>query len=544
MTNRVVLASVWMGLTACMAVAATYWQWSRAVALHEREATVLHRIVSQRVDQHDAHLTGVSALVTSSDAPPLDALKAVAATIIQFYPRILAVDIIALDHGAELPPVFTSRSIPQSVPMDLIATAAQRGSRRAETISATHSGTGSGTEATGRYLLVKRAPNSDAARYALSLEIDSARLVATEGTVSSNTDISLALPDGRSIYSRSSYNSDARPIAPVSFGLQVRAERTLASPSQSMGLALQRETPLVSLVPWSAIAAFATVSGLLLVLFRSVAVARRAEKDAVVRAGASAQEARIAHATRINAMGELSLGIAHELTQPLAALLSQSQAGLRLLKSDAHDRTAIAGVLEANARHAKRAGALLQKLRDWNSSDPPSNQTVDLNQVVTEIASLNRADLERRGISLQLNLPAAAPLAKADQVGVEQIVQNLFANARDACAAATRSGCLISVTTFADGGRVGFTVADNGPGFDPDAINRLFEPFFTSKADGMGLGLSICRRLVDGFGGDIRAANRTDGMVGAVITVALPVDRQAGAQDPARAVAVRPGRAA
>jgi two-component system, LuxR family, sensor kinase FixL len=518
MTSRLLLTSVWLGLTACFAAANLYWQWSSVVAAHERETTSLHRIVSQRVDQHDAHLTGLSALTTSSEAPPLEALRAVAATIIQFYPRIVAVDIIALDSGAELPAIHTSREAPQTVPFDLILTAAQRGSRRAETVLATGS--------TGRYLLVKRAPNSDAARYALSLEIDGRRLVATDG-MTADTEIALALPDGRSIF-----ESLTQPNVVPGYTVPLRTEKTLASASQSMGLSLARQISILSLVPWGLITAFAAVAGMLLLLFRNLLVARRAEENAVVRAGASAQEARIAHATRINAMGELSLGIAHELTQPLAALLSQSQAGLRLLKSDVPDYTAITGVLEANARHAKRAGALLKKLRDWNSTDPPTNQTVDLNQIVTEIASLNRAELERRGIELQLKLFGAALLVRADHVGLEQIAQNLCANARDACEATRPLGGQIIVTTFTDGDHVGFAVCDNGPGLDLGAVDRLFEPFFTSKPDGMGLGLSICRRLVEAFGGEISATNRTDGPSGAVITVVLPIDRQAVAQEP------------
>jgi two-component system, LuxR family, sensor kinase FixL len=505
--------SVWIGLTACFAAATSYWQWSTVVAAHQRDAAGLHRILSQRVDQHDAHLTGISALTTSADAPPLEALRAVAATIIQFYPRIVAVDIIAIHP--EVSAIYTSREASQSVPVSAILTAAGRGSRRAETVSASGS--------PGRYLLVKRAPNTDAARFALSLEIDGRRLVATDGILSAAAEISLLLPDGGSVLGTL---PQPQPVVEPGFVVPLRTNKMLASASQSLGLELRRHISVFSLIPFSIIAAFATVTGLLLLLLRNVLVARRAEADAVVRAGASAQEARIAHATRINAMGELSLGIAHELTQPLAALLSQSQAGLRMLKSEVLDHDAIVGVLEANARHAKRAGALLQKLRDWNSTDPPINQTVDLNQVVTEIASLNRLELERRGTQLRLNLLEATLLVQADQVGLEQIVQNLFANARDACEAALPVDRLITVTTFQDGDQVGFKVCDNGPGFEPGAIDHLFEPFFTSKTDGMGLGLSICRRLVDAFGGAIRAANRTDGLIGAIITVILPINQK------------------
>jgi two-component system, LuxR family, sensor kinase FixL len=508
MTRRSQLVLAWLGLTVCFAAVALHWQWSGAVAAHERDGTTLHRIVSQRVDQHDAHLTGLSALTTSSTQPPIDALQAVAATIIQFYPRILAVDIVAIDQPAEAGAIYTSRKVPATVPTDDVLAAARRGSRRAEVVAAP------GT--TGRYLLVKRAPNSDAARYALSLEIDGQRLIETDSaTVSANA--MRALPDGQPIYASSSLIHGASNSI-----FHLKAETQLASSSQPMRLSLHRNVPVTSLIPWGWIAASAAATGTLLLLVRNMLMARLAERNAIARATASAQEARLAHATRINAMGELSLGIAHELTQPLAALLSQSQAGLRMMRSSVHDYEAIGGVLEANARHAKRAGDLLQKLRDWNSADPPTNQVVDLNQVITEIALFNRTDLARRSIELRLGLQQQAPTAAADQVGLEQVVQNLLVNARDACQDARPKGSLIRINTFSKGDQVGFTVSDDGPGFGADVAERLFEPFFTSKPDGMGLGLSICRRLVETFRGEILAANHGDGGSGAVITVTLP----------------------
>jgi two-component system, LuxR family, sensor kinase FixL len=516
------LALIWLGLTASFAAMASHWQWSAAVAAHEREATNLHRIVSQRVDQHDAHLTGLSALTTSSSvAPRTEALAAVAATIIQFYPRILAIDIVALGEGSLATNVYTTRDQQNSVPADLIEAAWRRGSRRAEVISASGS--------TGHYLLVKRAPNSDAAKYAVSLEIDGQRLVETDGVLSPGMRAVLALADGETIYTSGAQLSDANGT-----NFRLYAERTLASTSQSMGLSLTRYVSAASFMPWGWICALSGISALLLLLVHNALKARHAARDAIARAATSAQEARIAQATRINAMGELSLGIAHELTQPLAALLSQSQAGLRMMKSDAFNPDAINSVLEANARHAKRAGQLLQKLRDWNSVDPPVHQVVDLNQVVTEIALLNKSDLDRRRIEPQLDLVEPAPMASADQIGLEQIAQNLLINARDACEGASPKGARIMIKTFVDGSHVGFTVSDEGPGISDDAADRLFEPFYTSKADGMGLGLSICRRLVDTFGGEIRAANRNDGRGGAIITVVVPrhpTDR-AGNADP------------
>ncbi len=497
------LLALWLALTGCCAGVALYWQWSAAVAAFERDAATLHRIVSQRIEQHDAHMTALSALAGAGDWQPEASLKAVAANIVQFYPRIVAIDVVALSPKVSL--LASSRRDANEADIGRIAEAARYAVAKTELIAT--------PQMRGRYILIKLVPTGETLRYVVSLEIDAKQLIETDTVADFSQIALLAEPTGAAVYA-SPTQKDDRLFATQ----QLRAEKTLTSASQPLQLLITRDISLPGIFPWAGTAAATLSIASILYLLRAIAMARTAARDAVRNAAASAQEARLAHATRINSMGELSLAVAHELAQPIAALLSQSQAGLRMIKSADTDPSAIAGVLEANARLAKRAGELLSRLRDWISIDPPALQDVDLNRLISEIATLNRAELKTRGVDLKLDLAQTLPRASADSIGVEQIVQNLISNARDV----SPVGTAITIATFASADRVGFTVTDEGTGIADDMKERLFEPFVTSKPDGMGLGLSICRRLIEKFSGEIYGANRDDGRSGAVMTVVLP----------------------
>ena len=496
------LVAQWVGLTMAAAAIALYLQWSVAGLQFERDAETLHRTLSQRVDQHDAHLTALSALIASGEGPFEAPFKAVAANIAQFYPRIVGIDLIALSPQAAV--LLSHRGLTTETPIELVARAAPPTAGRAILIAA--------PEIAGRYLLVKRVP-VEAARHVVSLEIDARRLLEAEGARDFDQ---ILLSTGAGEFP---IHETIPTKKPSRFGtLRLQTSKVVASASQPLRIVMTRTVALPAIVPWTVIALSALAFGAGLLLLHTIHEHRMAARDALSKAEASAQEASLAHATRINAMGELSLAIAHELAQPLAALLSQSQAGLRILKSGGDDRAAIAGVLETNARLAKRAGDLLAKLRGWVSVDPPALQPVDLNRVIGDIAALNRTEFVRRGIELRLDLVEPVPVAAADPMGIEQVVQNLIANARDA----SPKGSSVTVATGRSGQHVAFTVTDEGPGLAPEIIGRLFEPFLTSKPHGMGLGLSVSRRLIEKFGGSIRGGNRTDGVAGALMTVELP----------------------
>ncbi len=504
MIRRVPTILLWLLCVLLFAVGATAWRWSTIAAENERTGTVVHRILSQRVDQHDAHMTSLSslALTTAPAPPPREALLLVASNIIQFYPRITAMDLVPLGAGETI----STRGAVSADRDKLIRETALPVSPKPTLIRA--------PDAAGRYLLVKRVPNSAAAVYALALEIDAKRLSDLDGTALSLLEPELSMPDGSALKEAGHDPMEGAGVLPAN----VAFERPLGSASQPLMLRLRHEASAAVIVPWLALGLFALLSGLAAAGLRSFAAARSAEREARRHAAFREQEVRLAHASRINAMGELSLGIAHELTQPLAAILSQSQAGLRLSQAEPPDRQAIAGVLEANVRHARRAGDILAKLRAWVSAKPGETRPVDLNKVAADVAALTSADFARRGIETRLDLASPSTAVLADPVELEQIIYNLATNAADACGRDGRG--LVRIRTFSTAGKVGLEVRDDGPGIAADVQARMFEPFFTSKADGMGLGLALCQRLVEKIGGQITAANHPDG--GAVLVVELP----------------------
>lgn len=266
---------------------------------------------------------------------------------------------------------------------------------------------------------------------------------------------------------------------------------------------------------------------------QDAAIAREAAEAASRREALRQHETKLAHALRINSMGEMASGIAHELTQPLTALLSQSQAGRRIAAANGLADTPIDSVLAANVLQAKRAADILVRLRAYVGKSAQAAGIHDLCQHVADIVALSRIDLDRRGIALDIDLPAAPALARIDPVEIEQVIHNLIRNAADAVEQAGRSDGWVLVSLKHAGANYHITVSDNGTGIPPDILPRLFEPFFSSKPDGMGLGLSLCESIVDRFDGGIYAENGAGG--GAIFTVRLPASPEAARREEAAA---------
>ena len=181
---------------------------------------------------------------------------------------------------------------------------------------------------------------------------------------------------------------------------------------------------------------------------------------------------------------------------------------------------AVTGVLEANVRHAKRAGAILSRLHAYVSRREPDPRPTALNGCAQGVAELVRRDLDARGVVLLLELATPGPWCLADPISVEQVMHNLVRNAADAVRDLPKAGRTIRVATALEGADAVVRVADDGPGIAPEHLPRLFEPFFTTKPDGMGLGLPLCERLVEAAGGRILAESRPG--AGCTLTVRLP----------------------
>lgn len=509
----IALAAAWLALTTGFAAFAVYSGVQQAERDMEETGRALHRIMSQRAAQHDAHLTSLGALAQAANPPPLREIEQVATSIIRFYPRITAIDLIALPHpgaGGDARSIASTLG-PDGRAADPAATAraiedAQRG---AAVFVA--------SEFPGRYRLLKK-PSDDVA---LNLEIDAARLFDAE-ELPGWAALRLATGDGLIV--------DIPASASPAFGalIDVSFDARLASASQPLLLGLKRRVAIGDVIsPWPILlvgfGALAIVAAAALGLRqrRAAIVARAAANEALRREDLRRHEARLAHALRVNAMGEMASGIAHELNQPLTALLSQSQAGARLVASSELAGSQVADVLAANVRQAKRAADILDRLRAYVSKRPIETRLCDLNALVVDIVALSRIDMERRDIALSVSLATPPPTAWADPVQIEQVVHNLIRNGADALDRGAQGVRMIEVRTAADDREARIEVVDNGAGVPQDVLPRLFEPFFSTKPDGMGLGLPLCERIAERFGGRMAAANRAEG--GAIFTLALPL---------------------
>jgi C4-dicarboxylate-specific signal transduction histidine kinase len=228
-------------------------------------------------------------------------------------------------------------------------------------------------------------------------------------------------------------------------------------------------------------------------------------------------EEMLAHVSRLSTLGEMGAGLAHELNQPLTAIVSYGQAAARLLDDPEPDLGQIRHAVGASVAQAGRAAQIIVRLRQWVRRAPSRARPTDLVQAVQNVLTLCRADLKRLNVTV-VTAYADLPLVQADPVQLEQIILNLLRNALDAVQDVPNP--TINLGIVSEGGGWSLSVCDNGPGIAAEVAQRLFTPFTTSKAGGLGLGLSLSQTLAQGMGGDLHGANAEPG--GAVFTLSLP----------------------
>jgi signal transduction histidine kinase len=233
-----------------------------------------------------------------------------------------------------------------------------------------------------------------------------------------------------------------------------------------------------------------------------------------------AMRAELAHVTRVATLGELAAALAHELNQPMTAILSNAQATRRMLAAG-RDAFAIDEAIGDIVEGAGRAREIIQRLRALIRRGEVALEALDLNQVLREIEPIARLDAESNGVDLVLSLSDDLPGVSGDRVQLQQVVLNLVHNATEAMSAETAPEGRIEIETAADesgGARV--TVLDTGPGLDDETLAGIFRPFFTTKPDGLGMGLTICATIVDAHGGTISAERNPDR--GLTVTFTIP----------------------
>ena len=217
-------------------------------------------------------------------------------------------------------------------------------------------------------------------------------------------------------------------------------------------------------------------------------------------------EAELAHVSRITALGQLTASIAHEVKQPIAAARNNASAALNFLDKQPPDLGEVREALSCIVGDADRAGAIIDRIREHIKKAPPQKDRFDLNEAINEVIVLARGAITKNGISIQTHLTEGALPVEGDRVQLQQVVLNLIVNAVEAMGSVQEGPRELSISTEqiqANGVRV--AVRDTGPGIDAGHLERVFEAFYTTKSGGVGMGLSICRSIIDAHGGRLWA---------------------------------------
>jgi signal transduction histidine kinase len=461
-------------------------------ALFETDARIVHRLLSQQVVQHDAILDTLALLQPGPDSagttPPEQRLPAL-------YPHILSVQ--RRDRGATWPDAALAD-----------AEARSKQSRRPALASL--------DLASGRYRLVQAA---EPAAYALTIDLKGMVPWSEWPMKPQSSPVQVRLE-----HEGQSFDLQPGDAAALSAGGGWRFEfhKHLAATSQPFDVVARQQLGW-SRLPWGLMlgwtAAVAGVVALLAQWQRQRTARRRAE-----------ELLRLGQVARLNTLGELAAGMAHELNQPLTAVLANTQAAQRLLADDPPELDTARGAMAQAVAQARRAADVVGRLR--TAVERPKHQTgaedsagvVDLAESLRHAMHLLEPECRRRGVTAEL-LATEAVRVNADPVAVDQIVHNLLMNALQAMESVDAPRRALALSVVSADGQGELSVADRGPGIAPEALPRLFEPFFSTREGGLGLGLSLCETLAQGMGGSLTAANRSDG--GAVFTLRLTLKEAA-----------------
>jgi two-component system sensor histidine kinase TtrS len=221
-------------------------------------------------------------------------------------------------------------------------------------------------------------------------------------------------------------------------------------------------------------------------------------------------------------MGEMASGMAHELNQPLTAIATNADACIRLTESQRIDTSRLNDVLEIISKQARRAGAIIQQLRNFVRKELPEKSQVNLNDLIREVLILTSHSLKQNAVKLELNLAEDLPEVFVQHIQIDQVILNIVKNALEAMSEKNSGEKTLTITTsVTEDNSPMVTISDTGPGFSETMIENLFTPFVTTKKDGMGLGLSISEGIISEHGGQL-VLDSTPGN-GATFKFTLPV---------------------
>ena len=240
-------------------------------------------------------------------------------------------------------------------------------------------------------------------------------------------------------------------------------------------------------------------------------------------------ETDLAHMNRLSMMGELTASLAHEIKQPIAAARNNARAAVNFLDKQPPDLGEVREALDCVVGDADRAGNIIGRVHNQIKKAPPQKERFDLNEATQEVIVLARGAITKNEVSDRIRLAKGAPFIEGDRVQLQQVLLNLILNAVEAMGSVQEGPRELSISTEQTEERGALVaVRDSGPGIDKKNLERVFEPFYTTKSNGLGMGLSICRSIIDAHGGRLWAeANRTSRRRISVHLTALIANRPA-----------------
>ena len=449
----------------------------------ETDARIAHRLLSQRAAQHDAILATLALLQPARAEAAEQRLPAVVTQVLQVLRR---------DDGQAWPGDAAQRAA-----LD----AGEAESRRLRRATLARADFGADR---GRYLLVQAATPAS-----FALLIDAQGLVPADWPYTAGGRVQATLQQG----GQTRVLTAARaPVDATRSHFDFR--KILAADSQPFDVVVVQPLSAADL-PWGWMAAWWLALGLATAGLRGWQAQRRERRRA--------QELlRLGQVGRLNALGELAAGMAHELNQPLTAVSAGVQAAQRLLADDPPDLDTARAAMGQAVQQSRRAADVVARLRRLVERPDVASRVLPcaLEPTLRGALDLLQPECERLGVQVQWPTDSPAVQAQADPVALEQIVHNLLSNALQALAQVPQGQRRLVLHWQRDGASALLTVGDSGPGIAPEALPRLFEPFFTTRDGGLGLGLSLCESLATGMGGALTAGHATPR--GAVFTLRLP----------------------
>ncbi|MCJ0761803.1 sensor histidine kinase [Variovorax terrae] len=468
----------WCALTLLGGVLLARLELSRLQDAFETDARIAHRLLSQRVVQHDAVLATLALLQPAGDASqPEQRLPSV-------YPQILSVqrrdrDTSWLDARLE-----TAEALSRALRRPVLA----------------------GTDlAQGRYQLVLAA---EPASYALLVDLR-ATVPWSEWPMA---------PETSPVRVTLDYASQTFVLQPGRLqggGWRHEFHKHLAADSQPFDVVAVRQVGWGEL-PWGWMLGWAALVAAVLAALQGLQRQRQERRRAE-------ELLRLGQVARLNALGELAAGMAHELNQPLTAVLANTQAAGRLLGDDPPELDTARSAMAQAVEQARRASEVVARLRRAVERPDLATQVqaVNLHDAVRNALYLLEPECRRRDVAPEVEQAATPVTVLAEPVALEQIIHNLLMNALQALDQVPALERHLGVALSAEDGLGVLTVSDSGPGIAPDVLPRLFEPFFTTREGGLGLGLSLCETLAAGMGGSLMAAHNAPR--GAVFRLSLPL---------------------